>query len=109
MPIQLGADGVDIYKRVIVPLWFEHWAEALMRLTNLKLGNAVLDVACGTGIVTRLVKKIVGPNDGVSGLDMNASMLSRAKSFAEDLDIKWIESDVCASGLGEAQYEVILS
>ena len=109
MTFQLGEDGVDIYERVIVPLWFEHWAEALMRLAKLKPGNNVLDVACGTGVVTRLAKKIVGPNGGVSGLDMNASMLSRAKSLAEDLDIKWIESDVCASGLGEAQYDVILS
>ena len=90
MTFQLGADGVDIYERVIVPLWFEHWAEALMRLAKLKPGNTVLDVACGTGVVTRLAKKIVGPNGGVSGLDMNASMLSRAKSLAEDLDIIWM-------------------
>ena len=109
MTFQLQADGVEIYDRVIVPLWFEHWAEALVRLAKIKPGNTVLDVACGTGVVTRLAKKIVGPDGEVSGLDVNASMLSRAKKLAEGLGIKWIESDVCVSGLAEAQYDVILS
>lgn len=93
----------------MVPLWFGRWAEALVELASLRASERVLDVACGTGVTTRLAKSKVGPSGRVDGLDINAPMLATARELAGDLDIRWIESDVCGSGLPSGSYDVILS
>jgi SAM-dependent methyltransferase len=36
-------------------------------------------------------------------------MLAKARDLAGDIDINWIESDVCGSGLPSGSYDVILS
>ena len=109
MTFQLTGNGPEIYERVLVPLWFGRWAEALVDLAALKTSERVLDVACGTGVTTRLARKKVGPEGKVDGLDINAPMLETAKDLAGDLDINWIESDVGDSGLPSGSYDAILS
>ena len=109
MTFQLAGSGPQIYEDVLVPLWFGRWAEALVDLVSLRTSEKVLDVACGTGVTTRIAKSKVGPNGRVDGLDINAPMLASAKDLASHLDINWIESDVCNSGLPTEAYDVILS
>lgn len=109
MTFQLAGNGPQIYEEVMVPLWFGRWAEALVGLLSLQASESVLDVACGTGVTTRLAKKCVGLNGHVDGLDINAPMLAKAKELASGLDINWIESDVCGNGLRADTYDVIMS
>lgn len=109
MTFQLAGSGAETYERVMVPLWFGRWAEALVDLVALRPSERVLDVACGTGVTTRLAKAKVGDSGRVDGLDINATMLSQARELAAELDIGWIESDVVDSGLPDASYEVVLS
>jgi ubiquinone/menaquinone biosynthesis C-methylase UbiE len=40
----------------------------------------VLDVACGTGVVTRLAAERVGAGGAVAGLEVNPGMLAVARS-----------------------------
>lgn len=109
MTFQLEGRGPQIYEDVMVPLWFGRWAEALVDLLEPRPSENVLDVACGTGVTTRLAKGKVGANGRVDGLDINAPMLAKAKDLANDLDINWIQNDVCDSGLTSNTYDVILS
>jgi len=109
MTFQLVGNGPKIYEEVMVPLWFGRWAEALIDQASLRASERVLDVACGTGVTTRLAKSKVGPRGKVDGLDINAPMLAKAQDLAGQLDIQWIESDVCGSGLPSEGYDVILS
>ncbi|MCG6558471.1 methyltransferase domain-containing protein [Ruegeria sp. 1NDH52C] len=109
MTFQLAGEGPKIYEEVMVPLWFGRWAEALIDQLSLRSSERVLDVACGTGVTTRLTKTKVGPGGKVDGLDINAPMLAQAKELAGDLDIAWIESDVCDIDLPSESYDVILS
>lgn len=108
MTFQLAGNGPKIYEEVMVPLWFGRWAEALVEQASLVSSERVLDVACGTGVTTRLAKSKVGPSGKVDGLDINAPMLAKARDLAGDLDIQWIESDVCGSGLPSGSYDVIV-
>ena len=109
MTFQLVGSGPQIYEEVMVPLWFGRWAETLVDVLTLRESERVLDVACGTGVTTRIAKKQVGPGGRVDGLDINAPMLTKAKELADDPDIGWLESDVCNSGLDSETYDVILS
>jgi len=109
MTFQLSGDGPEIYERVMVPLWFGRWAEVLVQALSLKPAENVLDVACGTGVTTRLAKDAVGPDGGVDGLDINATMIAKARTLVAGRDIAWIERDVCDNGLPSESYDVILS
>jgi len=48
------------------------------RLLDLHAGDAVLDVACGTGNFTRRFGSAVGPDGLAVGVDLSETMLSRA-------------------------------
>lgn len=109
MTFQLANNGPEIYERYMVPLWFGRWAEALVESIDLNESEDVLDVACGTGVATRLVKDKVGLKGRVDGLDINASMLSKAREIATGLDINWIESDVSNTELPSGTYDSIIS
>ena len=88
MTFQLASNGPEIYEKYMVPLWFGRWAEALVKSLDLNETKSVLDVACGTGVATRLLKEKIGLNGRVDGLNINASMLSKAR--------RWVLSFVAA-------------
>jgi ubiquinone/menaquinone biosynthesis C-methylase UbiE len=74
-----------------------------IRWAALKAGQNVLDLACGTGLVTLLAKEAVGPLGRVVGIDITAPMLAQAKKKAQQkkLDILFINHDVTnLSGIG---------
>src|SRR6056297_83295 len=106
MTFQLVGNGPQIYEEVMVPFWFGRWADQLVDVLSLRTSERVLDVACGTGVTTRIAKQKVGANGRVDGLDINAPMLAKAKKMADDADIDWLERDVCDSGLGSESYDV---
>ena len=76
---QLGGNAPEVYDTELVPAIFVHWAPLLVAKAALRTGERVLDVACGTGVVTRLAAAQVGAEGKVVGLDLNPGMLARAK------------------------------
>lgn len=50
-----------------------------IELLDLKLGDRVLDVGCGTGLNFPLLRDLVGPGGEVVGVDASAAMLARAQ------------------------------
>jgi len=50
---------------------------------DLKAGDSVLDVGCGTGLALRLLEGAVGPEGRVIGIDQSPDMLQRARERVE--------------------------
>ena len=76
----LAARGVEVYDEVMVPRMFEPWARLLVDRLAVVAGEAVLDVACGPGSVTRILAAHVGATGHVTGCDLSAPMLALARS-----------------------------
>jgi trans-aconitate methyltransferase len=53
--LDLSGSPAEIYERYLVPRFFLPWARDLVEVVAPKPGEHALDVACGTGAVTRLV------------------------------------------------------
>jgi ubiquinone/menaquinone biosynthesis C-methylase UbiE len=77
---QVAGSAPEIYERELVPAVFGAWAPILVELAHPRLGDRVIDVACGTGIVARIATERVGPTGAVVGIDLNPGMLSVARS-----------------------------
>ena len=101
------------YDKVLVPLFFDQWAQALIDSSDAWSGNTVLDLAAGTGIVTQKLSEVIGGGKVIAA-DINPEMLELAKkrnsasesnieykvSPAEPLDIETDSIDVvvCQQG-----------
>ena len=88
---QLEGNAAELYQRYLVPAITTKWAEDLVYRARPRPGDAVLDVACGTGVVARLAAKTIGHGQ-VTGLDLNEAMLAVARSVpSEGAPVNWIE------------------
>ena len=107
---QLAGNAAELYERVLVPTQFQPWAADLVELADLRHGERVLDVACGTGVVARLAAQHVGTTGEVTGLDLNASMLIVARSLPAPpgAPLTWVEGSAQAMPLPDAAFDVVL-
>jgi len=83
---QVTRSAADIYEEFFVPALFAEWAPRLADAAGLADGDTVLDVACGTGVLTREAARRVAPSGAVTGLDRNEGMLAVARRSAPAID-----------------------
>lgn len=105
-----GGSAPEVYQRHFVPVIGQPLATDLVRSAGIREGQRVLDVACGTGVVTRLAAERVGPTGRVAGADINAGMLevARALSAGSQPPIDWYETAAEAMPLPDASFDVVL-
>jgi ubiquinone/menaquinone biosynthesis C-methylase UbiE len=82
------------YDRHLGPLLFHGYADALVARVPVSPGVRVLEVACGTGIVTRrLVRRLAGRGTLVA-TDLNDAMIAYAKTqLPADPALEWRQAD----------------
>lgn len=81
----------ETYEEFMVPVLFQPWVMRLLDAAKPQPGERVLDVACGTGVVARAVRPLVGPSSSVCGIDLSPDMLDVARKTAsrEGIPIEW--------------------
>ena len=97
-------------------LYDEAWAEQLrpghdmlMEMADLKPGERVLDVACGTGIVARRIGDAVGPAGSVLGTDISEAMVEAAARLAEGRsNLSWRRLEADAPALDGAGFDATI-
>jgi SAM-dependent methyltransferase len=102
-----GTPG-EIYERYLVPAIFAPWAPELVEAAGVRPGQRVLDVACGTGAVTRLLADRVGQTGRVVGLDLNAGMLATARAAVTNTRIEWLEGNAMHMALPDAAFDAVV-
>ncbi|NNF54199.1 MAG: methyltransferase domain-containing protein [Acidimicrobiales bacterium] len=102
-----AANSAENYERYFVPAIGEPVGRRLLDVARLTLGERVLDLACGTGIVTRLVAEAVGPKATVAGLDSNPGMLGVARRVCQD-SIEWYEAPAEDLPVPNEAFDVVL-
>ena len=107
---QYGGSAADNYERYFVPTIGLPFATALLNAAGLQPGERILDIACGTGVVTRLAAERVGPSGTVAGVDINPAMLAVARSVpSSGAAIEWHEATAESLPLADGSFDVVLS
>jgi ubiquinone/menaquinone biosynthesis C-methylase UbiE len=89
----LGGSAAENYERHSVPRFGLMWARDLVDVVAPASGEWALDVACGTGAVTRLVAKHVAPSGRVIGLDVDAAMLAVGRTVVLHPNVVWLNAE----------------
>jgi ubiquinone/menaquinone biosynthesis C-methylase UbiE len=107
---QYGGNAAENYERYFVPTIGTPFATGLLEAAGLQVGVRVLDIACGTGVVTRLAAERVGPKGAVAGLDVNHAMLAVAQSVpSTGTPIEWHEANAESLPLADGSFDVVVS
>jgi ubiquinone/menaquinone biosynthesis C-methylase UbiE len=105
--LSFGANPAENYQRFFVPLIGAPVAADLLEAARLRPGERVLDVACGTGVVTRLAAERVGASGAVAGLDIHPAMLAVARRDSPS-GVRWYEASAESMPLPDASFDVVL-
>lgn len=109
---QVAGSAADVYERELVPAVFAQWAPLLIDLACPDKGSRVLDLACGTGIVARMVASQLGRTGAVVGVDLNPGMLKVAAAAAlrqpqDDATVEWREASADKLPFENALFNVV--
>ena len=98
----------EIYQRYLVPLIFEPYAfDLAQRVAKVNPQN-VLEIAAGTGAVTRAIVSILPGSARMVVTDLNQAMLDVARSgLSQDTRIEWKQADALALPFGDQSFDVV--
>jgi ubiquinone/menaquinone biosynthesis C-methylase UbiE len=101
--------AAEIYEQQLVPAMFEPFARHLIQLCNIRRSDRILDVACGTGIVSRLAIDYVDSTVGkVVGIDINPIMLNVAHHCSAGKDIDWKQGSATSLPFPNESFDLVV-
>jgi SAM-dependent methyltransferase len=90
---QAQVEAAQAYEALFVASLFGEWAPRVAEAIAIQPGQRVLDVACGTGVLARVVRAITGSAGYVAGLDLNPGMLTVARALEPAVDWRQGEAE----------------
>ena len=96
----------SIYETQLVQAIFEPLGRILIEHARPQPGEHVLDAACGTGIVARLVAPIIGPSGRTVGLDYDPIMIEMAGRVAPE--IEWRQGNLQELPFPDRSYDLVI-
>src|SRR5215831_4029660 len=98
----------EFYDRFLVPIMFAPFAQDLAQRLHGMLSGHVLELAAGTGVVTRALTRTLPAAVAITATDLNPAMLMQAKSHAGLERIQWQEADALSLPFADQQSDHIV-
>ena len=96
------------YDTYLGPFLFEHYAGHLAGKLALSPESRVLEVACGTGILTRHLLKALPARGSLLATDLNQAMVDYARGkVAADPRLEWKVADAMKLPFADASFDVV--
>lgn len=111
--IRGGTDGsvaslFDVYDDLLVPLVFRSYAEDLVaRLADVRTGS-VLELAAGTGAVTRPLAAALPAEVAITATDLVPGMIERAERIGTARPVTWEQADAMALPYADESFDVVV-
>lgn len=102
------ADMAEIYERLFVPMIFESYADDLAERVAALAPERVLEVAAGTGVVTRAMDARLGASVAITATDLSPAMLARATAAGTTHAVEWRPADAQELPFPDASFDVVV-
>jgi len=98
----------QIYDTHLVPLIFEPYAADLARRLSAMPVSRVLEIAAGTGVVTRALAAALPAEVSIVATDLNQAMLDRAAAAGTKRPVEWRVADAMALPFDDASFDAVV-
>jgi ubiquinone/menaquinone biosynthesis C-methylase UbiE len=98
----------EIYDGGLVPMIFDHYAaEVALLLSDVRIGD-LLEVAAGSGAVTRVLAASMPEHVSITATDLNQAMIDRAIKVGTARSVQWQQADVMDLSFSDASFDVVV-
>ncbi|WP_181017583.1 class I SAM-dependent methyltransferase [Zemynaea arenosa] len=98
----------ELYERYLVPLIFAPYATDLAARARRHQPSDVLEIAAGTGAVTRRLVDDLPPSTRIVSTDLNQAMLDVASRRGTARPVTWQRADAMALPFADASFDLVV-
>jgi len=97
-----------LYETHLVPLIFEPYARDLADRLAARVLTHVLEVAAGTGVVTRALDASLPERVAITATDLNLPMLDQAAKAGTRRDVRWRQADAMRLPFEDESFDAVV-
>lgn len=97
----------QLYEQYLVPLIFAPYAADLASRVALLKPSRVLEIAAGTGVVTRQFANVLAPEVSIVATDLNRPMLDYAAALGTARSVEWRQANAMHLPYPDASFDVV--
>ena len=97
-----------LYEKYLVPLIFEPYAADLVNRLVSRTPARVLELAAGTGVVTRSLASVLPESVSIVATDLNQSMLDLASSIGTRRPVEWRQADAMQLPFPDGSFNAVV-
>jgi SAM-dependent methyltransferase len=97
-----------LYDKYLVPLIFEPYAGDLVNRLRSRSLSCVLEIAAGTGVVTRALASGLAEGVSIVATDLNQAMLDHASALGTTRAVEWRQADAMALPFADATFDAVV-
>jgi len=97
-----------LYETYLVPLIFEPYATDLANRLASRTLSSVLEIAAGTGVVTRALASVLPERVSIVATDLNQAMLDQASVVGTRRPVEWRQADAMRLPFADATFDAVV-
>lgn len=98
----------NLYETYMVPLIFEPYATDLVNRLASRTLSRVLEIAAGTGIVTRAMASVLPERVSIIATDFNQAMLDQASAIGTRRPVEWRRADAMQLPFADGAFDAVV-
>ena len=97
-----------VYERYLVPLIFQPYADELGARVMAAAPRRVLEIAAGTGVVTRVLASWLPPSTRIVATDLSDAMLQVAQTLGTSRPVTWQQADAMQLPFPDGSFDAVV-
>jgi len=98
----------EMYEAYLVPVIFEPYAPDIAARVAARQPASVLELAAGTGVVTRQLAAQLDPSTSITATDLNSPMVDHARSLGVARPVDWQQANAESLPFDDASFDVVV-
>jgi SAM-dependent methyltransferase len=97
-----------LYEEYLVPLIFRAYAEDLSRRVAARPVRRVLEIAAGTGVVTRALASTLPAGVEIVATDLNQAMIDHGQAIGTSRPVTWRQADAMQLPFEDVEFDAVV-